>query len=410
MNIFFMPSWYPSDDAPLAGIFSKEQAASFAAYYPGCHVGISLWGQKNEGNLLWANDHVKNLPKLIKFTWQQERNVSLTENYHEFYTPALTWTDKILNGNMKKIIWANDQNFSRFSARFGKPSLIHAHVAFPAGYIAMHLAHKHKLPYLITEQMSPFPFACYTTRGRIRPKVTKPIKQANVVIAISPHAATDIHEKTGVQPMCIPNLVNESLFAPSKRPVPPFPFTFFSLGRMLPQKGFPDLLQSITYMKHTDALFRIAGEGANKAVYQELAKEHGVSNRIQWLGKLSRTEAAHEFQNCHGFVLPSIHESMGVVYAEAIACGKPIIATRCGGPEFIVNQDNGVLVDVNAPEQLAQAMDTMIENYSRYKPDVIRKDFLERFSSEVITKKIYSVYEAIAAKKPLPADLFPHES
>lgn len=409
MNIFFIPSWYPSADAPLSGIFSKEQAIAVAAHYPGCNLGISLWGQKSEENLLWTKDHIKNLPKLICFFGQKPKDLCLKDNLHEYYTAALTWTDKILKGNIKNIIRANEQNLARFEAKFGKVSVIHAHVAFPAGYIAMELAKKYKLPYIITEQMSPFPVPSYMNRGRIMPKVTIPIQQADTVIAISPHAASDIRQKTGVQSICIPNLVNESLFLPSNNVVSSQPFTFFTLGRMLPQKGIPDLLQAIALMKHKEVRFRLGGEGDNKGAYQELGEKLGIADRIQWLGLLSRTEAAREFQQCHAFVLPSIHESMGVVYAEAIACGKPIIASRSGGAEFIVNKSNGLMVDVNAPRQLAAAMDNMVENYSNYDPQAIREDFMSRFSSTAVSEKINTVYKALSSNTPVTTELLGKE-
>lgn len=407
MNVFFIPSWYPSEDTPLAGIFTKEQATEVAKNYPGCNLGLSLWGQKSESNLLWAKQPLKSLLKLINFMDQEKYENQQKENYTEFYTPALIWTTKLLSGNLNKIVLANEENMKRFEAKAGKISLIHAHVAFPAGLIAMKLSAKYELPYIITEHMSPFPFPSLMKKGKMLNNLANPLEKAQAVISVSPHAANDIRQKTGVKPLCIPNLINEELFKPSPKMAKPATFTFFTLGRMVPQKGIPDLLNAIAILENKDFLFRIGGEGEYKKEYQELATKLNISHRISWLGELTRTEAAKEFQNCHAFVLPSIHESMGVVYAEAIACGKPVIATRCGGPEFIVNEDNGLLADVNDPEQLAKTMDYMIDNYSRYQTDVIRNYFLEHFSSAVITKKIVSVYEAVIANKPLPAELYP---
>jgi glycosyltransferase involved in cell wall biosynthesis len=398
MNIFFIPSWYPSEDAPLAGIFSKEQAESFSRHYKNAKLGISLWGQKSESNLLWAKDPVKNIRKLLHYRKQQAYEKQLTLNYWEFYTPALTWSDKLLNGNLENIISANEKNLKKFSAIAGEVSLIHAHVAFPAGYIAMELARKYQIPYLITEQMSPFPFACYTSRGQIMQKVLLPLQKANKVIAISPHAAADVKSKTAVSPICIPNPVDENIFSPGPSLSNDPPFTFFTLGRMVPQKGISDLLEAISLVKRKEVHFRIGGEGEHKQQYQQQAEKLGVANRIEWLGSLSRTEAAKEFQQCHAFVLSSIHESMGVVYAEALACGKPIIATRCGGPEYIVNQSNGLLTDVSNPLQLAKVMDLMISNYALYNPQLIRADFLKRFSSASVSKQLYKVYEDIKVK------------
>ncbi|AHM59867.1 group 1 glycosyl transferase [Flammeovirgaceae bacterium 311] len=404
MNVFFIPSWYPSADENIAGIFHQELIHAMAAKYPMLNLGVSLWGQKSETNLLWAKDHFKNIIKLIRFPTEPPHEHKVLDNLREYHFPALTWSDKFLKGNIRGIVKASEENLKKFEAAFGKTTLIHAQVAFPAGYIAMHLAESYRLPFIITEQMSPFPFGCYyTRRQQIMDKVLLPMQKADAVVAISPHAAADIQQKTGVKPVVIPNLVDENLFTPNHREQPQINaqeqtiFTFFTLGRMVPQKGIPDLLKAISIMSNNKVRFRIGGNGAQLQEYQQLAKELRADSQIEWLGELSREEAAEEFRNCHAFVLPSVHESMGVVYAEALASGKPVIATRCGGPEFIVKEHNGLLVDVHAPDQLAGAMKYLMAHYSSYNPTIIRDDFMARFSGTAISRQIYSLYKAVVS-------------
>ena len=72
-----------------------------------------------------------------------------------------------------------------------------------------------------------------------------------------------------------------------------------------------------------------------------------LEQRVRLLGALSREQARDELRGCDCFVLPSRHESFGVVLAEATACGRPVISTRCGGPESIVTKENGILVEKN---------------------------------------------------------------
>ena len=55
-------------------------------------------------------------------------------------------------------------------------------------------------------------------------------------------------------------------------------------------------------------------------------------------------EIVKVYEECDCFVLPSAGETFGVVYVEAMAAGLPVIATRCGGPEDFVNEDNGILI------------------------------------------------------------------
>lgn len=398
MNIFHIPSWYPSVDEPISGIFTQEQIIAMAVHYPQDNFGISLWGQKTEANLLWAHEPLKGVAKIIKRLWHRPSQNSLGTNLIEYHTPAYTWTEKFLKGNLSGILRANESNLLLFSQQFGKVALIHAHVSFPAGLIAQHLSFKFGIPYIITEQMSPFPFDSFSRNGKPMHKVLNPIRQASRVIAISPAAARDIKEKTGVQSVVIPNLVNENLFKPLALPENSSSiqaFTFFSLGRMVPQKGIPDLLKAIALLHNKHIKFRIGGDGTHLMEYKQLADTLAINEQVVWLGALDRYEAAREFNHCQAFVLPSLHESMGVVYAEALACGKPIIATRCGGPEFIVQQHNGLLIEVNAPQQLSQAMNYLARNIHKYSTVEIRADFMARFSTKVITKKIYNLYKSL---------------
>ena len=80
------------------------------------------------------------------------------------------------------------------------------------------------------------------------------------------------------------------------------------------------------------------------------------------------------------------------MYAEAIASGKPVIATRCGGPEFIVNNQNGKLVNIGDVFALAKAMKTMAEELENYQPEIIRRDFEQRFSRQVVVKQLIDLY------------------
>ena len=131
--------------------------------------------------------------------------------------------------------------------------------------------------------------------------------------------------------------------------------------------------------------------------YQARAKELDVCKLVKWMGHINRVDAPNLFQQCHIYVMPSRHETFGVVYAEAIACGKPIIATRCGGPESIVNENNGKLVDVGNIQDLSNTMREMSNNLEAYDPKIIREDFEERFSRKAIASQILNLYENVLA-------------
>ncbi len=146
------------------------------------------------------------------------------------------------------------------------------------------------------------------------------------------------------------------------------------------------------HIPETKFLVNIAGDG-DKVTYAAIAKELGIEDKVVWLGKITRQEALEQHQRNDVFILPSLIENLPVVLLEAIACGKPIIATKCGGPESIVTSQNGLLVEKNDPEGLAQAMLYMMNNYDKYDRHVIRQDFLDRFSSQAVLPQLVQLYQ-----------------
>ena len=97
-------------------------------------------------------------------------------------------------------------------------------------------------------------------------------------------------------------------------------------------------------------------------------------------------------------VLPSKYETFGVVLIESLALGRPVIATRCGGPESIVRQQDGLLIEPNDINALSLAMKSMVKNYENYNSLEIRQACIERFGSRSIAKKIINNYSEIISE------------
>jgi glycosyltransferase involved in cell wall biosynthesis len=247
--------------------------------------------------------------------------------------------------------------------------------------------------------MSTFPFPNLVVNGRPIQEIELAMKGARAVVAVSSGAAEKIKSFGYQRVRVIPNLVDESQFV--SKPKPDGIFRFFSMGSLVRKKGFDILLRAIAQWSPEpgEVEFVIAGQGEQKMELQSLAEELGISRVVRWVGAISRTEAPAYFQNCHAFVLASRKESFGVVFAEAIASGRPIIATKCGGPEDIVNDANGMLVPVEDVPALAAALASMKEQYPRFKPATIREDFMRRFSRPAVTRQIRQTYEEVLDRR-----------
>ena len=103
------------------------------------------------------------------------------------------------------------------------------------------------------------------------------------------------------------------------------------------------------------------GDGDDRAWLEDLAEENGVDRHVHFLSALSYAELAACYGHCEIFALPSRGEGFGLVYLEAMACGKPVIGGAYGGaPEVIEDNRTGYLVPHGDPAQLATALETLL--------------------------------------------------
>lgn len=404
LNVFVIPSWYPNQASPVSGIFFKEQAMAIGRLRPDWQVAVSLWNQgQNDLPLRAPRTLLRNLRSFLATRNGLVR--TLLPNVREYLQPCLVLSERLAANaarNREALLTVNRRNLKRALDDLGGIDVLHAHVSYPAGWVAMHLSREFGIPYVLTEHMGPFPFPSYLeSDGTLGDLVREPLLNAHARLSVSPAHASRIASYGVPEPRVVPNLVDEEEFrVPAERPT--HAFTFFTLAYLSPEKGILDLLEAISLLTASTLSlprplsFRIGGDGP-VAEYQARARELGIEAMVTWLGPLSRDQVRAEFQGCDAFVLPSHYESFGMVYAEATACGKPLIATRCGGGEYHTTPENGLLVEVGRPDQLAEALLTMARTMDRYDPRVIRDQFLARFSRPVVVTQLEQVYREVLA-------------
>jgi glycosyltransferase involved in cell wall biosynthesis len=394
MNVLVIPSWYPSCSNPLSGIFCREQAEALATCTD-CNVIVCDWGQKDGALSL---SHPLDLLRALWWRAGARRKIRpRNERCFEFFEPTLIWSPSLPGGGNKRIFQALRRVYKDAVKMFGKIDLFHAHVCQPGGYLAARLSAETGVPFVITEHWGAFPGPL--VNGRPQPEIELAMSRAAAVISVSRPAAEKIKACGYERVRVIPNLVDETRFV--ARSFPSGKFRFFSMAGIKHDKGFAVLLQAIARWSPPsgEVEFVIAGEGAQLLEFQRLAQKLGVAGLVRWIGAVSRDEAPRHFQECHAFVLASRHESFGIVFAEAIASGRPVIATRCGGPEDIVNDTNGFLVPVEDVAELAAALARMKEQHSQFFPETIRADFMRRFSRPAVTAQIRQLYSEVLAQK-----------
>jgi glycosyltransferase involved in cell wall biosynthesis len=294
------------------------------------------------------------------------------------------------------------QGFEKLLNTWGRPEVIHAHVVLPAGWTALRLGQEFSIPVVLTEHSGPFSMHLKTDRSQrlVRETLTK----VNRVIAVSPFLAEQIQTfHDGLEVEVIGNVVRTDFFKPAETKAEDIPpkTCFLSIGSLLKEKGFMYLLEAAQLLKQRGILsfeLMVGGEGPERDRLGHHVEGLGLSEQCHFLGLMSRSQVRDQMQRCDVFVLPSLQETFAVVLVEAMACGKPVIATRCGGPEFVVAADTGFLVGVGDSKALADVMEKFITRHVRFNPASIRRSICERFGENTFLEKISDIYKGLGIK------------
>jgi glycosyltransferase involved in cell wall biosynthesis len=139
----------------------------------------------------------------------------------------------------------------------------------------------------------------------------------------------------------------------------------------------------------------IVGDGPERSRLETQARELGLTERVCFRGPLDRPTVEKALWDAHAFVLPSLHETFGVVILEAMATELPVIATRCGGPEDIVTSETGRLVPPDDPSALAEALRAVQHNWSTYNPSKIRAYVQNEYGPDAFVRRTRSLYKSL---------------
>lgn len=166
-------------------------------------------------------------------------------------------------------------------------------------------------------------------------------------------------------------------------------------GRLVATKGLRHLIEA---MRTVDGQLVIMGRGPEEKRLRSLAERKGVSEKVVFTGHVSEEEKVRLMSSCNVFVMPSLFESFGLAAAEAMAYGKPLVASSVGGLPEVVG-DGGILVPPASPSELGVALDRLLRD------DELRHDLgrrarahIARFSWDNITARTERVYLEEAEK------------
>lgn len=151
-------------------------------------------------------------------------------------------------------------------------------------------------------------------------------------------------------------------------------FRFIFVGSLIKLKGVYELLEAFSKLQNKSGQkcysLTFVGDGPEKSTLESIVNNNSIQD-VFFAGPLNNDKVMSILDSSDCLVLPSYQEGFGRVIIEMLSLGKPVIATRSGGPEFILNEDTGLIVppkDVNA---LVNAMENIHKNSNSYNSEKI---------------------------------------
>jgi len=387
-NILVIPSWY----LPDGGYFFQEHCEALA----GKDFNVDVLVNRITGITTIRR---RNLKYLKRFRISENKGI---RTIRSFYL-KLPWLEKI---NTRRWILKTVKLYYKYEKRFGKPDMIIAHSSIWAGCVAEGIFSKYKISYIIVEHRSRFTGLSEDSEKMFRPFYYSLLKKAFYNAAKIVSVSSSLNSKIeAIEPssitkiLNIPNLVDTEFFKLPEKTRQKEPFIVFSAGILGKIKGMDLLIRAFGRFqkKYPDSLLRIAGRGPLLKELSQLIEDQKIKDKVKFVGYLDREGIRSEMQQANLFILASRFEAFGVVLIEAMATGLPVIATRSGGPGYIVNADAGILTDVENEDQLTSALINMYEQYNEYDQVAIRKQTIERYSKEVVMNQYSKLIDEILA-------------
>lgn len=394
-HVLLIPSWYPTAEDPLAGVFFREQALVLRA--AGARVGV-------------VYPEFRSLRRVRPRALRANRFQSSIAN--EDGIPVLRFHGwnvlprSVTGGSLWGFVAA------RLAARYihihGRPDVIHAHAALWGGVAAAKVAAATGAPYLVTEHFSGYTEqATGFTPGKLTSgqlaAASRAFSGADRVIAVSSALARTLIESGLVhaaQVRVIPNLVHTDFFTLPQRDRPrDGTFRLLCVGNLERIKGQAVLLHAFKRAFGSDSgvALEFVGAGPDRAVLDTLAGELGIRDRVRFLGALQRAGVRDAMWRAHLLVHPSFIETFGVVLIEALATGLPVVATDCGGPRDVIVPAVGELTPIGDADALARALRTARE--SHYSPQAIRQYAVDNFSAVRVARQLFDTYDALIGRR-----------
>jgi glycosyltransferase involved in cell wall biosynthesis len=383
-KILWLCSWYPNRTDPFDGDFIQRHARAAALYHDIQVIRVVADSALAPGVVETERTDQTHLAEQIIYLGKGKGLAGRFLFYRRW--------NKVFK-----------QAIENYLAEQGPPSVIHVHIPYPAGRMALWLQQKIRRPYVVTEHWTIYQPGSEIGYGqqpvRMRRLITSVLNGAATFLPVSANLGQLIHEQvTQVPTQVIRNVVDTSLFFFREQTVVRKPsFRFIHISGMSAQKNPEGLLRAFAaaWLEDPDMeLWMLGNRDQSLAVHA--AKLNLPAKSLLFLGEVSYPEVAKRLQESDALVLFSQVENAPCVISEALCCGLPVIATITGGIPEMLDASNGLLIMPGDELGMKNALLNLKQNYDRYNKAQIAWKAAALYNYETVGKELSAVYESLS--------------
>lgn len=390
MNVLHLLSWFPTPDDPTLGNFCVRM---IDALPEDCHsVILSVCDGKN----MTKSFEVKEIP-----------------GAHHTHVQIYIRPPKINAIRKLKMLRMYQYGLKYIKKHFFNPNLIHLHVTYPLGQVALLWKKLFGYKYVLTEHWTIYqPQNKDVLVGKLKRKIVKIANNAELIMPVSFDLQRcmeghGVHNRFQV----IYNLVNTDIF---KLRQPPCIDSSLRTGlrrndmqgskkRMLhistlrdEAKNFSGILRVVERLRQQRDDFEMhVIHDYDAPEFKAFVKEHHLEDCVIFHGKKTSAEVAEAYQQADFFVLFSNFENLPCVIVEAFASGVPVLSTSVGGIAEILSPERGILIPQGDEDALLQGMIQMLDHSSEYDHQAIRDYAIKTFAAQNIGQQIFEAYKKV---------------
>jgi glycosyltransferase involved in cell wall biosynthesis len=397
MNILHLLSWFPTPDDPTLGNFCVRM---IDALPEDCHsVILSVCDGKN----MTKSFEVKEIP-----------GVRHTHVQIYIRPPKNNAIRKL------KMLRMYQYGLKYIKQRFFNPDLIHLHVTYPLGQVALLWKKLLGYKYVLTEHWTIYqPQNKDVLVGKLKRKIIKIANNAELIMPVSLDLQRCM-EGHGVNNrfQVIYNLVNTDMFTLRQPPcidsnrttsarndlqgsikndIHVWKKHILHISTLRDEaKNFSGILRTIERLRKQRDDFELhVIHDYDAPEFKTFVKEHHLEDCVIFHGKKTSAEVAQAYQDADFFVLFSNFENLPCVIVEAFASGVPVLSTSVGGIAEIVSPERGILIPQGDEEALLQGMNQLLDHSSEYDRQAIRDYAIKTFAAQNIGQQIFEAYKEV---------------